>query len=126
MPGIINCLPKDILRLREGDKSPMPNLIFVYITNPSQEKAKEIAKYLLGKDLIACANIFPISSLYWWKGKIADENEAVLVAKALDGKFEEIKNEVRKIHPYSVPCIIKIPVEANEEYAKWVRKETKL
>jgi periplasmic divalent cation tolerance protein len=50
----------------------MGELAFFYITNPSKEEAKRIAKHLLDKRIIACANIFPIESMYWWDGK--DQN----------------------------------------------------
>ncbi len=103
----------------------MNNFVFIYITNPSQEKATEIAKHLLEKRLIACANIFPISSLYWWEDKIADESEFVLIAKTTDENFEKVKREVEKIHPYSIPCIVKIPVSSNEKYFEWLKGEIK-
>ena len=48
-------------------------LIFVYITNPTGTEAKRIARHLIKKKLIVCANIFPIESIYPWKGKIANE-----------------------------------------------------
>ena len=99
------------------------NFIFVYITNPNEEEARKIARHLLEKKLIACANIFPISSLYWWKGKIADEKEVVLIAKTLEENFEKVKEEVKKIHSYSVPCIIKIPVSSNKKYFDCIKEE---
>jgi periplasmic divalent cation tolerance protein len=101
----------------------MTNFIFIYITNPSRKKAKEIAKHLLEKRLIACANIFPIESLYGWKKKIAEEKEFVLIAKTLEKNFEKVRKEVEKIHPYEVPCLIKIPVSSNEEYFRWLERE---
>jgi len=102
----------------------MSNFVFIYITNPSEEKAKEIAKHLIGKKLIACGNIFPINSLYKWKGKLEDEKEFVLLAKTIEKNFEKVKQEIEKIHPYDVPCIVKIPVNSNEKYFEWVKKET--
>jgi len=51
---------------------------------------------------------------------LADEKESLLVAKTIEEKFEQIKKEVEKIHSYKIPCILKIPVEANEKYRKWV------
>ena len=98
------------------------NFIIIYITNPSEEKAKEVAKHLLEKKLIACANLFPIKSMYWWEGKIADENEIVLLAKTLPEKYKEVKAEVEKIHPYDTPCIVKLSSEANEKYFEWMKK----
>ena len=56
---------------------------------------------------------------------MADENEFVLIGKTLEKNFEKVKEEVEKIHSYSIPCIIKIPVEVNEKYADWVKKEIK-
>jgi periplasmic divalent cation tolerance protein len=97
--------------------------VFIYITNPTKKVAKRIAKHLLQKRLIACANIFPINSLYWWEGKICDEKEFVLIAKTIEEKFEKIKKEVEKIHPYSIPCIVKIRTTPNEKYLDWLVKE---
>jgi periplasmic divalent cation tolerance protein len=48
----------------------MSKPVFIYITNPSKKEAKRLAKHLIEKRLIACANIFPIESLYWWKNKL--------------------------------------------------------
>ncbi|MDP1628992.1 MAG: divalent-cation tolerance protein CutA [bacterium] len=110
------------------------NLIFIYITNPNKKEAGKIARHLLEKRLIACANIFPIESLYWRRGstgsprggKIVQDKEFVLIAKTAVKNFSRIKKEVEKIHPYSIPCIVKIPVEANSKYAEWLKKEIKV
>ncbi|MFH1638362.1 MAG: divalent-cation tolerance protein CutA [Candidatus Woesearchaeota archaeon] len=100
-------------------------MILVYITCADEKEANVVSEHLLNKKLIACANIFPIKSIYRWKGEIAAENEVVVVAKSIEGKFNEIKKEVKKVHSYKVPCIIKINAEANEEYENWVGKEVK-
>lgn len=98
----------------------MASFISVYITNPSEEKAREIARHLLERRLIACGNIVPSRSLYWWEGKIEDQNEHILLCKTTEEKWEQVKTEVEKIHPYSVPCILKFPFQANERYATWL------
>lgn len=100
------------------------NFIFIYITNPTKNEARKIAEHLLCKKLIACANIFPIDSLYRRKDKIADEKEFVLIAKTKKENFERVKREVEKIHPYDIPCIVKIPVSSNEKYYKWLNEAT--
>jgi len=99
------------------------DFIFIYITNPTKEEARKIAKHLLKKKLIACGNIFPINSLYWWEGEIADENEFVLIAKTIEANFEKVKREVEKIHSYTCPCVIRILVSSNEKYLDWLRSE---
>ncbi len=80
---------------------------------------------LLEKRLIACANIFPISSMYWWEEKIQNDNEFVLICKTKDNKYNQIKQEVKKLHSYDTPCILKINAELNEEYENWVNHEIK-
>ncbi|MBZ9572838.1 divalent-cation tolerance protein CutA [Patescibacteria group bacterium] len=97
------------------------NFVFVYITNPTKEEARKIAKHLLEKKLIACANIFPINSLYWWEGKIADESEFVLIAKTTEENFGKVKKEVEKIHSYTIPCIVRISVSSNKKYFDWLK-----
>ncbi len=100
-------------------------IILVYITFPNLKQAKKIAHRLLRQKLIACGNIFPINSLYCWKNKVVDEKEFVLIGKTKENKFKEIKEEVEKNHPYSTPCVIKIPALANNEYYDWLEKELK-
>ena len=96
------------------------NLIFVYITNPNEKEAEKISRHLLEKRLIACANIFPIKSLYRWKNKIIRDKEFVLIAKTAAKNYEKIKKEVEKIHPYEIPCVIKIPAKTNSKYKNWL------
>ncbi len=104
----------------------MNDFIFIYITNPTKEEAIKIAKHLLDKKLIACANIYSnVNSLYPWKGKIADETEFILIAKTTNSNYEKVKNEVEKIHSYSIPCIIKIPVSSNKKYFDWLKSMIK-
>lgn len=98
-------------------------MILVYITNPTKEEAKKIVKHLIEKKLIACASIFPIESLYNWNGKLADESEFVLLGKTKEDNYDKIVVEVEKIHSYDVPCILKLPMEANGKYKNWLEKE---
>lgn len=100
------------------------NFSLIYITNSTEKEAKSIAIYLLEKRLVACINIFPIKSLYRWKGKVISKKEFVLIAKAPGRNFDKIKREVKKIHSYSIPCVIKISADANKEYLSWIIKET--
>lgn len=100
-------------------------MIFVYITCRDREEAEKISKHLLKKRLIACANFFPIESLYWWKGKIEKSKEFVIIAKTLEMHYPKIKKEVRAIHSYEIPCIEKIKTDANSEYRKWLKSELK-
>lgn len=97
-------------------------MILVYITNPSQDEAKKIAKHLLDKKLIVCANIFPIENMYPWKGKMTEEKEFVLLGKTSEKNYDKIVQEVELVHSYEIPCVLKIPMEANEKYENWLKE----
>lgn len=99
--------------------------IILYVTHKDIESAQKIANHLLQKKLIACANFFPIKSSYWWKGKIENSDEIVSLLKTRKENWEKIKKEIKKIHPYETPCIIKINAEANGDYESWINEETK-
>jgi len=100
-------------------------MTLIYITCKDEEEAVKISKHLLDKRLIACSNMHPIRSMYRWQGKIQDEKEFIIMAKTKEKNYVEIKKEVKKIHSYDVPCILKIDAEANESYNKWVNEEVK-
>ncbi|MBD3261074.1 MAG: divalent cation tolerance protein CutA [Candidatus Altiarchaeales archaeon] len=98
-------------------------MMLAYITCPSQDEAEKIAGQLIEAKLIACANLFPMESIYRWEGDIQNEQEYVLIAKTSGEKFGELKKRVKKIHPYDVPAILKIPVEGEKEYVDWLQGE---
>ena len=98
------------------------SLIFVYVTTSSENESKKIAKNVINKNLAACANYFPIKSMYKWKGKLMNDKEFVLILKTVNSKFVKLKKEVERIHSYDIPCITKIKVEPNEKYGDWLKK----
>ena len=95
-----------------------------YVVCKNKEEAKKIAKHLLSKKLIACANIFPIESLYWWQNKIIEDKEAVLICKTTEN-FIEVEREIKKIHSYEIPCILNFDVKVNKEYENWAKSVIK-
>lgn len=99
------------------------NYIFVYIANPNKTTAKKVARKLLQQKLIACANIFPIDSMYWWREGIVMEGEFVLIGKTENRHFSVIKKATKAIHPYKIPCITKISVKPNPKYQKWLAEQ---
>lgn len=99
--------------------------IIIYITHPDLITAKKIVASLMESRLIACGNFFPISSVYWWNGKIENSKEIVSIVKTKKKNWEKVKSAVIKLHPYETPCIMKINFEANDAYEAWINKEVK-
>ncbi len=100
----------------------MANIIFAYITCKNKSEAKKIGKVLLREKLCACVNIFhEMNSIYWWKGKIEEANESVLIAKTTKRKFKKLSARVKELHSYECPCILQLEVtDGNKEYVKWL------
>lgn len=98
--------------------------ILIYVTHQNIEEANKITSHLLEKKWIACGNCFPMTSSYWWKGSIANEGEFVSILKTRTENWEVVKNEIENIHPYEVPCIMKLESEANTSYEEWIYAET--
>jgi periplasmic divalent cation tolerance protein len=97
--------------------------IVVVMTAANREEACRIAEMLVGARLAACVQVLPeIQSVYWWEGKVARENEVLLLAKTTRGRFDELDREVRAIHSYETPEIVALPVTAvSEPYLEWLR-----
>ncbi len=102
------------------------SFILVYITHGTEESAKTISNHLIEKKLVACSNIFPITSAYWWKAAVQSENEWVSIVKTVPELWGRLQKEVEKKHPYEVPCIMKLEAEANASYEEWIRDSVEL
>ena len=101
-------------------------VLVVLATFPNRESARQIGTILVEKQLAACVNISPeIQSIYRWEGEIQSETEAMAVIKTTVDRFELLEATLRDLHPYEVPEIIALPVEAGSRgYLDWVREST--
>jgi len=95
--------------------------MFIYVTAGDEEEARKIAKRLLEKKLVACVNMFPINSMYWWEGKIEEAKEVGMILKTNAEKFKEVRKAVRELHSYEVPCICAFSIDDGlREYLEWI------
>ena len=101
------------------------NFIVVFITTRDAEEAEKISKALVKRRQAACVNIVPeVSSRFWWKDKLDTARESLLVVKTRDTLLPDIIKSVKKIHSYSVPEIIALPiVGGNPDYLDWIDSE---
>ncbi len=104
----------------------LSEFVFVYSTFPDSEAAKRVAHVLVSNKLAACVNIHgPMTSVYEWEGKIESGTEFVAFIKTRRALVEQVAAAARKLHPYSMPCFLTLPIEAgNEDYLAWARSQT--
>ena len=94
---------------------------------PVQKKheAQYIADALLEARLVACVQMLPVQSAYWWKGSIEHGKEVLLVAKTLDVYFERLCEVVKDLHSYEVPEIAGCEIQhVSNEYRDWIVRNT--
>ncbi len=100
-------------------------MIIVLTACQNKPEALKIARSLLKKRLIACANYWPIESDYWWNGKLQHATECLLSCKALERNWKKIGKEIQQMHSYELPIIDCVSVKANARALEWVRKESR-
>jgi len=101
----------------------MSEIIVVLCTIPP-DVAESLARLLVEKKVAACVNIVPgARSIYRWEGRVAEDEESVLVIKTTAGRFAELCALIKSSHPYTVPEIIALPAsDGNPDYLAWVRE----
>src|SRR6266545_3655273 len=104
----------------------MTEALVVFVTTHTAERAAELARALVQERLAACGNVVPgVRSIYRWEGKVHDEGEALLVLKTTRARFEALRERVLALHPYEVPEVIALPIEAGSApYLAWIAAET--
>lgn len=92
------------------------DIIAIYVTHANQQNADKISDHLFRKKLIACVNSFPINNTYVWKWKLERNEEIVTIYKTKSQNRDSVKEAIKEVHPYDVPCIMKIETRVNHAY----------
>ncbi|HEV8591279.1 MAG TPA: divalent-cation tolerance protein CutA [Pyrinomonadaceae bacterium] len=97
-------------------------MLIVLTTVPNTEEAEGLAERIVSEKLAACVQIVPrITSIYFWEGKIAKENELLLLIKTKEELYEKLATFIKSNHTYEVPEITAISADkVSDEYAKWL------
>jgi periplasmic divalent cation tolerance protein len=95
-------------------------ILLFYVTHPDEATANDVSKKLLDQKLIACANVFPISSQYAWQGALHNDAEWVSVLKTHPDLENRVEEALSRLHPYETPCFMRWEVRANPAYEAWI------
>src|SRR4030042_321169 len=104
------CLPSKGNKHGQGRE-----MIAVYITFANEAEAKNIGNALLNDRLVACINIFPVKSSYWWHDGIHNAEEVALIAKTKQENFDKIREVVRSMHSYETPAIVAFRIDSGDK-----------
>ncbi len=97
----------------------------LYMTAEDKEAARRLVKHLVEARLVACGNIFPIHSIYRWKGKLEEASEVAVIMKTKGALVERAIEEVHRLHAYEVPCVVSYAMERGlPRYLGWIEEST--
>jgi len=99
----------------------------ILCTCPDIESAKAIAQQLVEKKHAACVNIIPnVISVYSWQDKIESDNEVQLIIKTQTDKFNDVADEIKRLHRYDTPEIIAMNIQQGDNnYLNWITESLK-
>ncbi len=99
-------------------------LALLYVPCANIDEATAIGRRLVEEKLVACANAFPATSMFWWKQRIYQGCEGILILKTTSALAKTVEKRIRKLHSYNLPAILKFRVEANTDFERWVKEST--
>lgn len=106
----------------------MSDIVFLYVTAPDPEIARQIARTLITEKLAACVNISaPMTSIYEWDGAIEETAETAMIVKTTAAAVERARDRIIALHPYDTPCIAALPISAHGSapaFLKWAAQAT--
>jgi periplasmic divalent cation tolerance protein len=60
-------------------------------------------------------------SIYRWEGKVERGEEVVMIVKTRASLGEEVEKAIKKMHSYTTPAIVVLPLESVESgYLGWL------
>lgn len=100
----------------------MAEFFFAMTTVGAEQDAIQLAKALVKRRLVACANVLHhLHSFYEWKGEFCEEAECLVMMKTTAEQVETLKRVLRDIHPYDEPELIVLPItDGSETYLNWI------
>ena len=91
------------------------------LCNVPEVHAQRIADAVVSERLAACVNALgPVRSTYEWKGAVERDTEVTLLLKTTAARVAALTARVRALHPYELPEVIALPVEAREGHAPYL------
>lgn len=100
--------------------------LVVTTTHDDEAKARELAAKAIGERLAACAQVYPISSVYWWDGAVQSGAEWRIDFKTRTDLGDRLAVFIGEHHSYDVPEVIGVPVTTGSAaYLDWITTETR-
>ncbi|MFJ9691884.1 divalent-cation tolerance protein CutA [Kitasatospora sp. NPDC101183] len=101
------------------------DFLVVTTTHDDETKARDLAATLVRERLAACAQVYPVRSVYWWDGEVQDATEWRLDLKTRTTLAPRLTTRITELHPYDTPEVIAVPLTTGSPaYLAWLTAET--
>ncbi|MFJ4879486.1 divalent-cation tolerance protein CutA [Streptomyces sp. NPDC088745] len=95
-------------------------------TADSEAGAAELADRVIGERLAACAQVYPVRSVYRWQGAVERATEWRIDFKTRGELLPELTARIGELHDYDTPEVVAVPVVAGSPaYLEWVTEQTR-
>ncbi|HTW40073.1 MAG TPA: divalent-cation tolerance protein CutA [Thermoplasmata archaeon] len=82
----------------------------VMTTYPSRERAAAAVEGAVGRRLAACGTMVAADSTYWWKGRLEEQAEVLVLFKTVPKRVGALFRYLEEHHPYAVPEIVELDI----------------
>ncbi|HSF88885.1 MAG TPA: divalent-cation tolerance protein CutA [Saprospiraceae bacterium] len=96
-----------------------------YIPVGNADEAASLGNLAIKEQLAACANVFPVQSVFMWQEVMQEEQEFILVLKTMPHKKKALREFLESNHSYKTPGLLSWNAEVNEAYGEWVNQQVK-
>jgi periplasmic divalent cation tolerance protein len=104
----------------------MTGFCVVLTTTDSEDHAERLVDAVLAAKLAGCLQLIPIKSRYVWEGKIARDDEVLILIKAKSADYDDLAACIRAAHTYEVPEVIRLDIAAGaQSYLDWIGAVTR-
>ena len=100
----------------------MTDKVVILTTVSSEKEGQTISRALVEQRVAACVNLIAgVRSVFYWKDKVCQETEHLLLIKTKDALQEKVADLIRSLHSYECPEIISLPLSWGwEGYLRWI------
>ncbi|HKR63046.1 MAG TPA: divalent-cation tolerance protein CutA [Thermoanaerobaculia bacterium] len=96
--------------------------VVVLTTVGADFDARSLAHALVDARVAACVNIIDaVQSVYRWEGRVATDDEQLLIIKTADERVDALREALFRLHPYEVPeFVVMSDVATSDGYGAWL------
>ncbi|MEB3361545.1 MAG: divalent-cation tolerance protein CutA [Synechococcaceae cyanobacterium] len=104
--------------------APGQPIVCVITSESDAVRAEQLARELVDRGLAGCVSLVPMTSIYFWEGRLEHSGEVQLLIKTSPCRLEELHRVVLALHSYDTPMWVQWSAQADGGYGGWLAQVT--